>query len=137
MRQLALVVNHRKRVRLLKWGAVTGRLRKSTMGPMDAWLAKDSVEHAATQAAQSLVSRPKAVLNQVRVCIHCVCVCVVRACCACELCVSCVCACRAVHGVCVVCIVLVMCAHICTCVRVCTCVCVHVHVHVTRVCARI
>ena len=26
---------------------------------MDAWLAKDSAEHAATQAAESLVSKPK------------------------------------------------------------------------------
>ena len=38
---------------------MTGHLQKSTTGPMDAWLAKDSAEHAATQAAESLVSKPK------------------------------------------------------------------------------
>ena len=44
-------VQHGKRKKLLEWGSVTGRLQKSTMGPMDAWLAKDSVERAVTQAA--------------------------------------------------------------------------------------
>ena len=50
-------MQHRKRTKLPEWGSVTGCLQKSTMGPMDAWLAKDSVERAVTQAAQSRFDR--------------------------------------------------------------------------------